>query len=273
MEAVARALSILVPILYALTVMDYFLFFYGEDPRARRIAGAALAVTLSAHILYAVTFSWAHGHFPLADVFEAMTTLSLAITLVYVYVELSTRAKTTGPFILLLAFVFQLISSVFIVPGSEISSMLSDPLLLFHTNLIMLGFAGLAVAFVYGLLYLMLYHEIKSHRLGIIYRRLPALEKLFEMCRAALYFGFIFLTVGLVLGIFSSARIFPGRWISDPKFVLGILTWAIYGACIVTMKLGWESKRIVYFSLIGFAVTLFSFLALNLFLPSFHDFM
>jgi ABC-type uncharacterized transport system permease subunit len=269
----ARALTTLVPLLYVVTVIDYFIFFLRDHSFAGRTLGPALKVTLAAHVLYLVSFTLAHNHFPLATVFEVMTTLSLAIALVYFCVEINTGTKTTGPFILLLAFVFQLISSSFIALKSEISPLLTNYVLITHSGFIILGYSALAVAFVYGLLYLMLYHQIKSHHWGLVYRRLPALEDLFDMCRLSLLLGFAFVTLGLATGIFWSSQLFPGTWFFDIKLIVGILTWIIYGLCLLVMRLGWETKKVVYFSVVGFTITVFSLLAVNVLFPSFHVFM
>jgi len=36
--------------------------------------------------------------------------------------------------------------------------------------------------------------------------------------------------------------------------------------------LGWSGRRVVYFSLIGFTIMIFSMAAVNLIFPSFHSF-
>ena len=60
--------------------------------------------------------------------------------------------------------------------------------------------AGLALAFTYGILWTLLYRNIKASRFGIVYDRLPALTILFRMQRRAVLFGWIALTVSIAIG-------------------------------------------------------------------------
>ena len=130
-----------------------------------------------------------------------------------------------------------------------------------HTGTAIIGYSGFAVSAAYGLLFLLLYREIKASRFGRIYERLPSLELLAHMTVRAAVVGFVFLTVAMVAGIVWSLRL-QYDFIRDPKFFTTVLLWVVYGACIGThYLLGWHERRVIYFSLFGFAIMIFSMAA------------
>ncbi len=50
-----------------------------------------------------------------------------------------------------------------------------------HAGMAILGYSAFAVSAIYGFLFLLLYHDLKSTHFGLIYRRLPSLDVLAKM--------------------------------------------------------------------------------------------
>jgi ABC-type transport system involved in cytochrome c biogenesis permease subunit len=181
--------------------------------------------------------------------------------------------KTTGYFILVFVFFLQLCSSAFINLTHNIAEILHSPLFSIHAGAAILGYSGLAISFLYSLMYLLLFYDIKSSRFGVIYNRLPSLEVLAGLNYNSAAVGFSFLTIAIVMGSIWSNKVFGKFIAADPKILVAYLTWIIYGLELFGGKfLSWSSKRLAYLSLSGFAIILFSMVAVNLFLTSFHEF-
>ena len=185
------------------------------------------------------------------------------------------RTKTTGTgfFVLVLAFLFQACSSLFIKDLTDITPILRSNLLGFHVSAALLGYTAISLSAVYGLLYLMLYHEIKSSRFGVIYSRLPNLETLEKMNHKAVVFGFLMLTISMVVGLFWLPRAFEGVSLLDPKLIGTLVIWMLYGGGLYAKRVfGWQGRKSMILSIVGFGFAFLSMTVVNLYLSGFHTF-
>jgi ABC-type uncharacterized transport system permease subunit len=212
-----------------------------------------------------------HRH-PIANPLESMTMIAFAVAVVHLYIELTHKNQGAGAFVIGLVFVFQLIASAFMRPVADVNPILRSPLFGLHTGAAILGYSGFAVSAAYGILFLLLYRELKASRFGRLYDRLPPLELLTQMSIRAAAVGLACLTVGIVVGIVWSSQLGLDVW-RDPKFVFTVLLWLVYAICLgAYYALGWSGRRVVYFSLIGFALMIFSMAVVHVLFRSFHSF-
>ena len=156
---------------------------------------------------------------------------------------------------------------------TEIQPILRSNLLGLHVSSALLGYAAITISAVYGFLYLMLYHDIKSSRFGVIYQRLPNLETLERMSFTATVFGFILLTIAIIVGLIWLPRIAEGVPYTDPKLLGTVAIWLIYAVGLAAKRLKrWHGRRMMVLSMFGFATAMFSMTIINVFLSSFHKF-
>ena len=150
--------------------------------------------------------------------------------------------------------------------------MLKSPLFAFHTLAAVVGYTAFALSAVYGVLYLVLHHELKRSRFGLVYDRLPPLEVLARMSLRSVIVGLFALTVTIVCGSLWASSEFPG-FTRDPKFLLTLSVWAVYGVALgLHWGRGWSGRRTITMSLVAFGLLLFSMLASRLLFASFHAF-
>jgi ABC-type transport system involved in cytochrome c biogenesis permease subunit len=263
----------LLPFLYASLVLLYaFTFFRGV-----RAAGAltlpALVAVIAVHLTYLAARTVAFDHPPITSVFEIMSILAVSIAIAYSYIEIRTNVRTTGFFILLLACVFQTFSSLFIRDLLQIPDFLHSRVLGFHVAAALLGYTGISLSAVYGLLYLMLYHDIRASRFGIIYSRLPNLETLETMSIRSERLGFWALGLAILVGLFWLPRVFNDFSYWDPKLVATIAIWVLYAIGLAAKRrYGWQGRKMMIISLVAFCVVFFSMTVINIYLSGFHSF-
>ena len=142
MESILALLNHLIPVFYAAAWLNYSVYFVRDDPFAKRTATPFLAFTAALHILYVILVAVAYRHHPMASVFEVLSVIALALTLVYMAVEIRQKNKSTGVFILPVVFLLQLASSVWIAPTPTIDPMLSDSFFGLHTGSVTLAYAA-----------------------------------------------------------------------------------------------------------------------------------
>ena len=272
MQATLSLLNTLLPMLYGMAALAYMVDFFREDPLAIRVARPLLAATVILHACYLALRTGLYEHIPLASIHEVMTTVSLAVAVVYFYVELHAKTHKTGMFLLAFCFIFQTLSSAFISNTGTFPAILRSPLFSVHTLSAVLGYTAFAVSAIYGLLYLLLYRDLKTSRFGLVYQRLPPLDVLAMMSLRAAVAGLVFLTLTIAFGALWASQRFPGFW-QDPKFIMTGVIWLVYGTGVALhYGLGWTGRRTIWLSLIGFTLIVLSVMAARFWLPSFHGF-
>ena len=274
MPGLLNALNILLPTLYALLWADYALLFFRNDPFAEKTAPLLLRITAALHGLFLALWTIWYHHFPIASVFEANSVLAFSVATLYLLIEARIGVRTTGFFIVGIVFAFQLVSSAFVEPPETFSTLLWEPAFMLHVFSALLGYSGLAVSAVYGLLYLMLFYDIKKHRFGLLYKQLPSLEIMASFTYRSASLGLLFLTVAMVGGFALLMQVYGTYWSWDPKLMTTCIAWLIYSLGLGASRLwGWSPKRVAFTSIAGFTVILFSLVIVNLVLTRFHVFV
>ncbi len=259
--------------LYFFVVWAYGKAFFADTIWAKRYKTPLLVVTLFFHALYLVWRTIQFDHPPITTVFEILTLLAFSIAFVYLFIELRSKAKGTGYFILNIAFFFQLGSSLFIQDLLEVPEVLRSNLLGLHVSTALFGYSAITISAAYGFLYLMLYHQIKANQFGVIYKKLPNLETLERMSFSAFKLAFLFLGLAILVGFVWLPKANVEFSYTDPKLVGTLAIWALYGMGILAKRSGgWKGRRVMILSICGFVVSLFSMTVVNVFFSEFHKF-
>jgi ABC-type transport system involved in cytochrome c biogenesis permease subunit len=211
-------LRLALPLLYAVLVVMYGITFFRSAPRLERLKHPALLIVIVLHLAYLAARTIAFDHPPITSVFEILTLLAGSMALAYLYIEFRTRCRTRDVHSRV-TLLFQTISSLFIKDLLVIPDYLHSLVLGFHVSTALLGYTALSLSAVYGFLYLMLYHEIKSSRFGMIYSRLPNLEMLEAMSHRSEAFGFVMLSVAILIGVIWLPMVFKEISYLDPKLI------------------------------------------------------
>jgi ABC-type transport system involved in cytochrome c biogenesis permease subunit len=268
-----HTINIILPILYFATLAVYFYDFIKGEKKLVNAKRVFLFITLFLHLIYIVLRTITFDHPPITNVFEIFTILAITISFSYFLVELVSDIRGTGPFIIILSFLFQLISSLFIQDLTEVKDVLRSNLLGIHVISALLGYSGFTISAVYGFLYLVLYKDIKLNKFGLIFNRLPNLEVLERLSLYSAVIGFIALTIAIIIGVIWLPIAFPRFSYLDPKLIGTLLVWLLYAIGITSKVLGnWRGKRLVTLSIAGFMVAILSTILSNFFAQSFHSF-
>jgi len=265
--------NIFLPLLYLATLIVYLYDFVKGEKKLINSKRLFLFLTLVFHTFYLIIRTIEFDHPPITNVFEIFTVLAYAIGFAYFILELITDIRGTGLFILIIAFLFQAISSVFIKDLIEVKEILRSNLLGAHVLNALLGYAGITISAIYGFLYLALYKEIKTNKFGLIFDRLPNLEILEKLSFSSAVIGFIALTIAMVIGIIWLPQAFPDFSYADPKLIVTSIVWLMYGIGIILKTTGqWRGKKVVVLSIVGFVLSIFSTIITNFISRSFHSF-
>lgn len=267
--------------LYVVSFVAYVMHFVRRQAVIGRTATTLLVGGALAHTFVVGMQTMEVAHVPVTNAASAISTFVLLLVLAYLFTEMTTEERAMGTFILPLAIALQIIPAAFPM-AEERADMLRGPLFGIHVSSLLFAYASFALACVIGITYVLLFKEIKAKHLGFFYARLPSLQVLDTMNQRAIVFGWIFLTVGMVVGTIwaSQARAYAAAdprvqamSLQDPKIFVAIVCWAVYSfEAFAARRLGWGGRRAAYLSALGFAIVLLNFVPISYFLTTSHDF-
>ncbi len=272
----------LVPLIfYAAASIAYGWHFARRGPSAGRAATILLGAGALAHTFVIGMETMAFGHVPIAGTTSAISTFVWLLAIAYLHTEVTTDERAMGTFILPLLVVLQAIPAF--KGNVEVDNpVLRSPLFGVHVSALLFAYASFALACVIGLTYVLLFKEIKAKHLGFFYARLPSLQVLDHMNLRAIQVGWLFLTLGLVVGVVwaAQARVYDpavpqvqAMSLADPKIFLAAVCWAVYTFELFgARRIGWGGRRTAYLSAVGFAIVLLNFVPISYFLTKSHNF-
>jgi len=267
-------------LLYALAGGAYAWHFATRHPGAGRAATTVLAAGGLVHTFAIGMQTMAAGHVPIAGTTAAVSTFVWLLALAYLYMEMTTEERALGVFIVPLLVALQIIPALNPVLERRIP-VLESPWFGIHVASLLFAYASFALACVIGITYVLLFKEIKAKTPGVFYTRLPSLDSLDAMNRRTVAVGWVFLTIGVMVGAIWAAQVRGGpvsdprlqaMSLADPKILGALLIWGLYTFALYARRLGWGGKRSAYLSAVGFALILFNFLPIGYFLTRSHNF-
>ena len=274
------ALSILngvLPLGYLAALVAY-LGVFTEKTALERVATPLTWGVVLVHAAYLMLETLAFRHVPVANTWESLTFIAFAIALVYLVLEWRQGERSTGVFVIGAALLLQTLSSAFITHTEEVPEILRSSMFAVHVTTALLGYVGLAISAIYGVMYLLQYRQLKQQHVGVLFQRLPNLETLSRLNIGALGLGWVALTLAIIAGMAWATTLqlageIEGNYLADPKFLLTVGLWVLYGLCLGgRYLLRWANRTLATASIVGFALMLASSLMVTLVLSSFHDF-
>ncbi len=267
--------------LYVAAGIAYAIHFARRDPAVGRTATTLLLFAALSHTFVIGMQTMEVRHVPFANPSRAVSTFAWLLALSYLYLEVTTDERAMGVFILPIIIGLQVIPVVY--PGVENADpVLDSPWFWVHVSSLLFAYASFALAGMLGVTYMLQFKEIKKKHLGYFYTRLPSLQTLDVMNSRAVTVGWLFLTVGVVVGVVwtSQARsVAPenpnlqAMVLADPKILVALLTWVVYSFAVFARRtMGWTGRRAAWLSALGFAMVLLNFLPINYFVSTSHTF-
>src|SRR6478752_1129454 len=235
-------------VLYAAALVAYAWHFSQRNPVLGRSATTLLVAAALSHTFVIGMQTMEAGHVPVGGATSAISTFVWLLALSYLYVEMTTDERAMGVFILPLLVALQAIPAF--RPSVETASpVLKGPLFGVHVSSLLFAYASFALACVIGITYVLLFKEIKAKHLGFFYARLPSLQVLDRMNQRAIAIGWIFLTVGLIVGAIWAVQApsydprVQAMSLEDPKIFVALVCWGVYSfEAFAARRIGWGGR-------------------------------
>ncbi|RZI42013.1 c-type cytochrome biogenesis protein CcsB [Herbaspirillum sp. HC18] len=228
--------------------------------------------------LLALTARWVEtyllqrpGHFAFSSLHEMVALFTTLTVIIYLVMERAYRTRSAGAFVMMIVFgavMFQiwLAANEDALPGSHIRVLRSYWM---HAHVLgsFIGYGAFAVAAAMGAAYLV---RTREGRGGL--RSLPAPERIDGLMHNAIMLGFPVFTLATILGAIWAYQAWGRYWAWDPKETWALLVCLIYASYFYFHYVNrWSGRRMAWWSIAGFATTVFCFLGVRVFLHDLHS--
>jgi ABC-type uncharacterized transport system permease subunit len=200
-------------------------------------------------------------HLTLASIHHSESLLAFFIMFVYMVVRVKYKTSSPGIFIFPLVFLLTFASAIAQQPPQFSNPLMRSGWIFVHIALIFTGYAALFLSFGASLLYLLqarsLKSKLKAKQGGGFSSRLPALETIDEIGYKSLLLGFPFMTFGLIAGAVIAQAKFGPVYFRDPKIMLSLIMWSVYVVLLYTRwSAGWRGRRAAYLAAFAFVAAI-----------------
>ncbi len=263
----------LVLLIYGAATIGYVGFFVQQKKAWQWFTTPLLGLGMFLHIFSFIHAARVMGRLPIASVYEVLFSVTLVFVILYIILEFYINDKSLGVVIAPLILLLQLVSSLGLEPEKTLSPQLEQIGTIFqiHVIFMLLAYAGFVIAFIASVMHLLLNRELHQKQLGFFFSRLSSLELLDRLNSTAASLGFVFATIGMLLGFFMAMQLWGTPFPLDPKFISFVFTWAIYAFHLYARwRMGWQGQRAAWLSVIGFIALILTFLVVSLFFTQMH---
>ncbi|MEF3074328.1 c-type cytochrome biogenesis protein CcsB [Methylobacter sp. Wu1] len=271
--------------LYVMATVTYFGHLFSGNEFTGKVA-ASLTWSATTMGMTGLMVRWREsylmgvdiGHIPVSNLYEVFILFSLITALLYLYYEQRYRTRSLGGFVLLIisAAVGFLLWYTFDKQAHEIQPLvpaLNSYWMKIHVPANFIGYGSFSLAAMIGVVFILKSGAEAKNPDGLIAARLPALPLLEDVMYKAIALGFAFFTLATILGALWAAEAWGGYWSWDPKETWALIVWLNYAAWLhMRLTKGWNGKPMAWWAIIGFFVTLFAFLGVNMFLSGLHSY-
>jgi cytochrome c-type biogenesis protein CcsB len=241
----------------------------------RLIAQAATGLMFAALVMNAglIFMRWQDaGRAPFKSLFESLVFAAFTLVAVYLFFERLYRTRVMG--VLAMIACFGVLAFALTKWDAEIVKLppaLQSPWFVPHVVVYFVGYAAVALAALTATAQLVTHAMtgkgyIEGLRAGTVLegQKLDFEQMTYELIR----FGFVLLTIGLLVGSVWAKSAWGDFWVWDPKENWSLVTWLVYGAYLHLRRVrGWRGNKTAALAIAGILVVGFTYLGMK-YLPT-----
>lgn len=191
----------------------------------------------------------------MASQWEAFSLLAWCIAVLHLFLVKFSGDRSTLIYSFSLVFILQIASVSFSLGMTEDRQQSIDSLTSIHAFSALVGVAGVTIAGVHGVLWIMLCNAIKNGRFGFLFQRLSSLEELSRLNRISTGIAAAALTLTLSTSLFMNQAVSE---LLNPEVVVTLVLWFVFGLlALVPRSTGSMLAVRAWLSLLGFCGVIF----------------
>lgn len=257
-------------VLYAISVLLYFIDFLNPDARVNRAAFIVLCAVWGLQSFFLLFRTRELGHFPVFSTEESMVVFAWLLLTASVAVNYFYKIDLFTFFANVIGFAVVALDT-FAHRGSNAAVPQQGDLLVLHVGMAFLSYAAFSLACVFSVMFLIQERLLKAKRFTNTFRRLPALDRLDRMAYRMVLIGFPLLLVAMILGAIWSALQYGSTLLWDAKPLASLFLLLLYGAVIyLRVSAGWPRHRTAWLTVLGFGGVVVNYLIVGTYFSQFH---
>ena len=246
---------------------------------------------------------------PLIDLYDSLVFFAYVISFGFILLKLFYNFNSLGFIMTFISICALSFATFYPLSTSAIEPYIIPALksywLLYHIISLFLAYGAFAAAFGIGILFLIKYKQTdkfnkaknitqsqSSKKINpikriisvifspfiLLYKQFillsPSIDILDEAIYKVVVFGFLFLSIGIVIGAAWADNAWGGYWSWDPKETWSLITWITYAVFIhARLTKDWNEKRMAWIAVIGFIVVICTYLGVDLLIPGLHSYI
>ncbi|OCA92378.1 cytochrome c biogenesis protein CcsA [Pseudobacillus wudalianchiensis] len=270
-QGMARLHELMV-ILYALSIMLYFIDFLNQNRKANKIAFWMLSIVWALQTIFLFLYMFKTGRFPVLTLFEGLYFYAWILITLSLVINRLLRMDFTVFFTNMIGFAIMAIHAFAPVQmkSQAMAEQLVSELLLIHITMAILSYAAFSLSFIFSLLYLLQYRLLKMRKWSQRLWRLGDLDKLTKFSYVSNAIGVPMLLLSLILGVIWKFIKLPDVSWYDVKIITSFILLIIYGIYLyLKVRKGLYGKSLALLNAAAFLIILINFFLVSRF-SSFH---
>ncbi|MEK4791064.1 cytochrome c biogenesis protein [Bacillus sp. FSL K6-2971] len=274
MESIVARLGEATTLIYALSVLFYFIDFLQHNRKAGKMAFWLLSIVWLLQTVYMFYIMMETDRFPVLNVAEGLyfytwvlVTLSLVLTKI-LRVEFIVFFTNVIGFSLMAIHTFTPSD----LHSAELTGKLTSELLVIHITMAILSYGAFSLSFAFSLLYLFQYRLLKKKKWGKWLLRIEDLSKLDHMAYVLNIIGVPMLLLSLILGIIWAYVSYDTLYWTDTKVLGSFIMLFLYGVYLyIRLVRNMQGKVVALWNVGSFFVLMINYFLLGS-LSTFHWF-
>lgn len=274
MESIVARLGEATTLIYALSVLFYFIDFLQHNRKAGKMAFWLLSIVWLLQTVYMFYIMMETDRFPVLNVAEGLyfytwvlVTLSLVLTKV-LRVEFIVFFTNVIGFSMMAIHTFTPSD----LHSAELTGKLTSELLIIHITMAILSYGAFSLSFAFSLLYLFQYRLLKKKKWGKWLLRIEDLSKLDHMAYVLNIIGVPMLLLSLILGIIWAYISYDTLYWTDAKVLGSFIMLFLYGFYLyIRLVRNVQGKIVARWNVASFLVLMINYFLLGS-LSTFHWF-
>ncbi|WP_394157485.1 cytochrome c biogenesis protein [Bacillus altitudinis] len=274
MESIVARLGEATILIYALSVLFYFIDFLQHNRKAGKMAFWLLSIVWLLQTVYMFYIMMETDRFPVLNVAEGLyfytwvlVTLSLVLTQV-LRVEFIVFFTNVIGFSMMAIHTFTPSD----LHSADLTGKLTSELLVIHITMAILSYGAFSLSFAFSLLYLFQYRLLKKKKWGKWLLRIEDLSKLDHMAYVLNIIGVPMLLLSLILGIIWAYISYDTLYWTDAKVLGSFIMLFLYGFYLyIRLVRNMQGKIVARWNVASFLVLMINYFLLGS-LSTFHWF-
>lgn len=236
-EAMTKLYQLMV-ILYAISIMFYFVDYFYKNAIIRRTAFWLISVVWLLQTMFIIINVMMTKRFPILSLSEGIYFYAWLLVTLSIFLHCIARVDLPVFFINILGFIFMTIRLIAPNNLNPVLKTLESEMLFIHISFAILSYAAFSLSFVFSVLYLILYHLLKKKKYTKLWSRLPSLSQMSQWMNYSVIVGIPIMVISLLLGLESAFMKVVSVSLFDAKIVGSFIVLAIYVTVILLKQRG-----------------------------------